>query len=134
MLSLSQAIESEKKEYYAALNAASKTNEITDWIRYFANVILRAQIEAESQIKLIFKKSLFFNTFKDVLNERQLKVINRMMKTGLKGFKGGMSAKKYMVIADTSKATATRDLQYLLSINALIQIGSGRSVRYELNL
>jgi Fic family protein len=31
--------------------------------------------------------------------------------------------------ADVSKATATRDLQYLLEIKALIQTGGGRSIR-----
>lgn len=45
-----------------------------------------------------------------------------------------MSARKYMAITGTSKATATRDLQHLLAIKALRQLGSGRSVRYELNL
>jgi Fic family protein len=134
MLSLSQAIEAEKKAYYAALNIASKSNEITTWIHYFANVVLSAQCEVEAQINFILKKSAFFDTFKDVLNERQLKVIQRMMQAGTKGFEGGMSAKKYMAITATSKATATRDLQHLLAIKALRQIGSGRSVRYELNL
>jgi Fic family protein len=52
---------------------------------------------------------------------------------GIKGFEGGMSAKKYMAIANTSKATATRDLQHLLAIGAFKQHGSGRSVRYEIN-
>jgi Fic family protein len=134
MFSLSQAIEAEKKAYYAALNAASKSNELTAWIHYFLNVVLSAQIEAETQINFILKKSVFFDTFKEVLNERQLKVVQRMMQAGVKGFEGGMSAKKYMKITATSKATATRDLQHLLAIKALRQIGSGRSVRYELNL
>ncbi|OGT46203.1 MAG: hypothetical protein A3E83_02755 [Gammaproteobacteria bacterium RIFCSPHIGHO2_12_FULL_41_20] len=68
------------------------------------------------------------------LNERQLKVIKRMLQTDIKGFEGGISAKKYMSITSTSKATATRDLQHMFAIKALKQIGSGRSVRYELNL
>jgi len=134
LLSLSQAIESEKKAYYAALNTASKSNEITEWIHYFVNIILSAQMEVETQINFILKKSAFFDEFKNKLNERQLKVIQRMMQAGTKGFEGGMSAKKYMAITDTSKATATRDLQHLFSIGAFLQIGSGRSVRYELNL
>ncbi len=133
MISLSQAIESDKKAYYASLNAASKTNEITDWIHYFVNVIKLAQTEVESQINFILKKSAFFDKFKDVLNERELKVVQRMMQAGVSGFEGGMSAKKYMGIADTSKATATRDLQHLLSIQVFKQTGSGPSVRYELN-
>lgn len=134
MLSLSAAIESEKKAYYAALKSASRKNEITDWIDYFVNLILNAQVNVDTQISFILRKTHFFDKFKDVLNERQLKVIKRMMRAGIKGFEGGMNARKYIVIADVSKATATRDLQYLFSIGVLKQIGGGRSVRYELNL
>ena len=57
-----------------------------------------------------------------------------MMETGAKGFKGGMSAKKYMTITGISKATATRDLSHLHSIKAFRLIGRGRNVHYELNL
>ena len=57
-----------------------------------------------------------------------------MMQAGTKGYEGGMSAKKYMIITSVSKATATRDLQDLVEMQALIQIGEGRSVRYEVNL
>jgi Fic family protein len=57
-----------------------------------------------------------------------------MMQEGIRGFEGVMSAKKYIAITDISKATATRDLQELLAMQALKQIGSGRSVRYEINL
>ncbi len=41
-----------------------------------------------------------------------------------------MTAKKYMAITKTSKATATRDLQHLQEIGVFIQEGAGRSVRY----
>lgn len=134
MLSLSKTIEAEKKAYYDALNVASRTNEITSWIKYFVTTILNSQIEAEIQINFILKKSIFFDKYKDALNPRQLKVIKRIMQAGTQGFEGGMSPKKYMSITGTSKATATRDLQHLVEIKALNQIGSGRSVRYELNL
>ena len=134
ILSLSTTIEAERKAYYAALKSASRSNELTDWINYFVNVILKAQIEVEAQINFILKKSLFFAAFNDILNERQLKIVKRMMQAGIKGFEGGMSAKKYMIITGVSKATATRDLQHLLEIKAFNQTGSGRSVRYELNL
>jgi Fic family protein len=79
ILSLSQAIESNKKDYYDALHCASKTNEITAWIYYFANVVLTAQYEVETQINFILKKSIFFDKYKDELNERQLKVVRRML-------------------------------------------------------
>jgi len=134
MLSLSQAIEAEKKAYYAALHAASKSNELTPWIRYFVNMIVNAQSYVEKQIDFIFKKTRFFDVFKDVLNERQMKVVKRIMQSGTEGFEGGINARKYMRITDTSKATATRDLQELLRIKVVKRIGKGREVRYELVL
>ena len=47
-----------------------------------------------------------------------------------------MSARKYVGIAKTSKATATRDMQHLLEIGAFKRLGEagGRSTRYEVNL
>jgi len=134
MISLSLIIESDKKAYYAALKAASKNNEVTGWIRYFTDLVIKAQIESERQINFILQKTRFFDQFKDELNERQLKVVKRMMQAGVDGFEGGMSARKYEAITGASKATATRDLQHLFSINVVKQLGSGRSVRYELNL
>lgn len=134
MLSLSNAIESEKKLYYSALKTASRSNEITEWIKYFSNVILCAQRDVELQVNFILKKSLFFQKYENVLNERQLIVMQRMLRSGVKGYEGGMSAKKYMLLTSTSKATATRDLQHLVEMGVLVQIGEGRSVRYELSL
>lgn len=134
LISLSHAIEENKKAYYSALKTASRSNEITHWIHYFVDLVLTAQIAVDKQISFILKKSQFFEKFNDILNERQLKVVKRMLKAGIKGFEGGISAKKYMSITDCSKATATRDLQYLFEIKALTQIGSGRNIHYELNL
>ena len=57
-----------------------------------------------------------------------------MLDQGAEGFEGGMSAKKYISITKTSKATATRDLQDLVDKNVFTTEGAGRSVRYELNL
>jgi Fic family protein len=133
ILSLSQAIETDKSEYYAALHAASVTNEITPWLEYFLAVIIRAQNAVENQISFILKKSVFFDQYEPILNARQLKVIKRMLQEGPAGFQGGINARKYMAISGASKATATRDLQDLLAKQIVEQIGSGRSVRYELS-
>ncbi len=57
-----------------------------------------------------------------------------MMEEGPKGFEGGMSAKKYMSIADTSKATATRGLQDLAAKGIFVPTGGGRSAHYRVNL
>jgi Fic family protein len=68
MLSLSHAIESDKKAYYAALHTASKSNEITSWIKYFVSTILDAQKDAEMQIDFILKKTIFFAQFNTEIN------------------------------------------------------------------
>ena len=93
-----------------------------------------AQNQAEEQIDFILKKARFFDQYKSLLNQRQTKVIKRMLDEGIKGFEGGMNARKYIAIAQTSKATATRDLQDLVEKNVFFPSGGGRSIRYELNL
>jgi Fic family protein len=134
LLSLSRTIEADKKSYYSALEEGQRSNEITKWVEYFVNAVLAAQRQAKQLIDFTLKKTKFFDRFKDMLNERQLKVVKRMMDEGPEGFEGGMSANKYISITKASKATATRDLQHLTEIGALIQQGGGRSTRYILNL
>jgi Fic family protein len=55
-----------------------------------------------------------------------------MFKEGIDGFKGGLSAENYITIAQTSRATATRDLQDLVEKGALIRTGERRHTRYFL--
>jgi Fic family protein len=136
MLSLSRTIEAYKKDYYASLEKAQRSNEITAWVKYFVKTSLDAQIEAESQIDFTLRKTKLFDKYKDQLNERQLTVINRMLEEGPNGFQGGMNARKYIGITKTSKATATRDMQQLLEIGAFVLAGKagGRSTSYQVNL
>jgi len=134
LLSLSRTIEKEKTTYYEALKNAQRSNEITPWLQYFSEVARNAQLQAEEEIYFTIQKTHFFDQYKDQLNGRQIKVINRMLTEGAQGFKGGMSAKKYMAIAKTSKATATRDLQDLSEKGIFIVVGSGRSTRYQLEI
>jgi Fic family protein len=134
MLSLSKTIEANKNDYYQALKEAQRTLDITDWLVYFANVILDAQRDAKETVLFTLKKAQFHDRFKDQIDDRQWKAIHKMLDKGVEGFEGGMTAKKYMGITKVSKATATRDLQHLQALGALIQEGAGRSVRYQLNL
>lgn len=134
MLSLSRTIEANKKEYYQALGKAQHSNEITSWINYFIKTVLDAQIQAENEIDFILKKVKFFDRFKNMLNDRQLTVIKRMLGEGAKGFEGGMNARKYISITKTSKATATRDMQDLVEKDIFIPAGGGRSTNYQINL
>ena len=136
LMSLSQAIEANRKAYYKALENAQGSNEITEWIHYFVRTILTAQTEAEEQIHFTLRKVKYFDRFRDRLSERQMKVIKRMLDEGPAGFEGGMNAGKYGSLTKVSKATATRDLQELLELGAFIPFGEtrGRSTRYTINL
>ena len=134
LLSLSKSIETNRAGYYAALKQAQRSNEITDWIVWFANTLMNAQKQAEQEIEFTLKKAKLFDRIRDLLNERQLKVVRRMLAEGPGGFHGGLSAKKYMAIAKTAKATATRDLQDLVAKNVLTLTGGGRSTHYQIKL
>ncbi len=130
-LSLSRTIEAERNAYYNALKTSQTSNVITDWITWFTGVTLRAQLDAEAQILFVLRKSKFFRRLDGQLNERELKVLHRMLEAGPEGFQGGMNARKYVALTGASKATATRDLQHLAQIGAFVPMGGGRSTRYE---
>lgn len=134
VMSLSTTIERNKRFYYDALKAAQQSLEITDWIIYFSQTILEAQKEAKKSIRFTLDKTKFIDKYKSGLNERQMKAILKMLDCGIDGFEGGMTAKKYMSIAKTSKATATRDLQNMVEKGALKPKGAGRGTHYEVNI
>ncbi len=133
-LSLSRTIEANKKDYYQALKNGQKSNEITEWIYYFAKTSLAAQKDALSLIEFTLLKTKFFDHYKEKLNERQIKVINKMLDNGVDSFEGGMTTKKYISITKASKATATRDLQNLVEMDLFHPFGGGRSTHYNLNI
>lgn len=133
LLSLSSTIEANKKQYYQALEAAQRSNEITEWMEYFVKTVLLAQEQAEKYVLFTVQVARYFDKFGNQLNERQNAVVRRMTEEGPDGFIGGMNARKYMAIAKTSKATATRDLQEMLDRGAFV-LGNkaGRSTSYHL--
>lgn len=134
LMSLSSAIEADKKSYYAALKQAQQTNDLTDWIHYFSETILKAQQDFIRTINFTLKKTIFFDKYQSRLNASQLKVINRMLEDGKEEFTGGMNAKKYQSITQVSKATATRHLQDLVEKGILVSNKGGRSTNYQVNL
>lgn len=134
LLSISTVIEKDKSMYYNALKEAQKSLLIDNWINYFINLIVEAQKMSIQIIHFTLKKTKFFDKYKEQLNERQTKVLNKMFDFGIEEFQGGMSAKKYMSITQTSKATATRDLQFLAELGILSLIGGGRNAKYVMTI
>ena len=68
------------------------------------------------------------------LSERQRKVINRMLDVGKGGFEGGLTTRKYVSLADVSRATAFREMEQLVALGILKQNPDrGRSASCDLN-
>jgi Fic family protein len=134
LIALAYTIERKRKAYYAALERNNKDNEIADWLTYFAETVLEAQGNTIERVDFYVAKSKFYERFRGLLNERQAKVVARIFREGIDGFKGGLSAENYITITKTSRATATRDLQDLVASNAFAKTGELRHTRYHLNL
>ena len=134
LTALSFVIEAKKKDYYQFLEQNNKELEITDWLVYFGETILAAQEETLKRIDFLIEKTKFFDKYASVLNERQLKVIEKLFDAGHEGFKGGLSAHNYKTISKTSASTTTRDLQELLEQKILFKTGNLKGTRYWLSL
>ena len=134
LISLAYTIERAKKDYYAGLERNNKDIEITDWIVYFAKTVLDAQANTHKRIEFIIEKTKLYGSLREQMNPRQEKVIERMFREGIDGFKGGLSAKNYIAITSAPRATVTRDLNNLVAIGALVKTGQLKHTRYYLNI
>jgi Fic family protein len=132
LLALADAIKRRQKDYCRALQAASLTNEITPWLTWFADTVVEAQQSTQARAEFLIEKTKLLDRLRGQLNPRQEKALLRMLEEGPEGFKGGMSADKYIRLTETSRATATRDLQDLVEKGALIRRGELRYTRYYL--
>ena len=133
LIALAYTIEQARKAYYAALERNNKDLEITDWLVYFGKTVIDAQRNTIKRVDFYVAKAKLYEQLRGKLNPRQDKVLARMFREGLNGFKGGLSAENYISIAKTSRATATRDLQELVALGALTRTGELRHTRYHLN-
>ncbi len=134
IIALAHSILAHHRDYYAALEAANKGNGVNDWLRWFAAVAIEAQQRTVAQIEFVIYKTKLLDAVKGHINERQEKVLLRMLCEGPDGFEGGMNAKKYSTIAGTPPATTTRDLAGLVEAGALSRSGEWKHTRYLLNI
>jgi Fic family protein len=134
LCSISTVIQNNRKRYYEMLERNNLGLEITDWLLYFSETVLAAQYHTQVAVNFIIQKTQFFDQFHQQLNARQEKVVARMFREGPKGFEGGLSAENYIRITESSRATATRDLQDLVDKNALERTGTLKGTRYHLRI
>ncbi|MFB3302077.1 Fic family protein [Pseudomonas sp. AMR01] len=133
---LSAAILEDRAGYYHALESSQKASlDITEWLKWFLSTLLRSLQQAMARIDRVLDKTRFWQQHRDiVLSSEQIKVLNRLLDGGEKGFEHGISASQYQAVAKVSKATATRHLADLLEKNCLVRsAGAGRSTRYQIN-
>lgn len=134
IISLSKQISMDKKGYYRTLEQAGKGNlDITAWLSWFLDTLAKALHESKWTIDRIMKKVHFWQKHKDTpLNDRQHKVLNRLLDSGEK-FEGGITTRKYAGMTKCSKVTASRDLSDLEKKTILHKRpGKGRSTSYEI--
>lgn len=133
--SLSSEIMRERRQYYTILERTQRgQTSVTEWYHWFLTMFINALRSTETMLADAFFKAAFWNKAHGIsLNERQHKVIRRVLKAGTAGFTGGMTTRKYVSLTRVSRATALRELSDMLAKGVLRQTGKGRSVRYELN-
>ena len=134
LFALSYNIESTKKEYYSELEKNQKSLKVDSWLSYFFITGINAAKRSQDIVKFIVEKTRLYERIKGRTNKRQEKVLDWMFAAGLEGFRGGMSASKYMATTGTYRQQATRDLQGLVDIGALTKTGTQKSTRYWLNI
>jgi len=131
----SASIMAERNTYYTLLEKTQKgTLEITEWLQWFLSTLLEAVALSRMRFEqVLFKTRFWQHHAQTVLNERQIKVLNRLLDTHEEEFVDGINASKYRSLGKVSKATATRELSDLLKKGCLQKMpGGGRSTRYEL--
>ena len=129
--SLSAQIQRERKAYYEVLERTQRGSlDATEWLEWFLGALLRAMHQAQQTLDAVLVKSSFWERRSSVpLNERQLKLLNRL----LDGFDGKLTSSKWAAIAKCSPDTALRDINELVAQGVLRKTeAGGRSTSYVL--
>jgi len=132
---MSASILEDRSGYYRVLESSQKaTLDITDWLEWFLQTLLRSLQQAIARIESVLAKSRFWQAHRESgLSAEQAKVLNRLLDGGERGFEGGISAAQYQAVSKVSKATATRHLTDLLERGYLKRLpGGGRNTRYQI--
>jgi Fic family protein len=127
--SISRQINKEKRKYNDTLERCQKgLCDITVWIDWYLDCMLRSIEGAEEMLSSILNKAIFWqNHSQAVLNDRQKTVLNIY----LDGYVGKLTPKKWAKLAKVSLDTAARDIKQLTEAGILVpQEGRFRNVPY----
>ena len=129
--SMSAQIKLERKQYCEMLEKTQKGNlEITEWIKWFLHCLINALKSTDTALAgVLFKADFWGKHAKTLINERQKKLLNKI----LDGFEGKLTSSKWAKMAKCSKDTAIRDINDLMEKGILQkEPAGGRSTNYEL--
>lgn len=131
---MSASILDDRAGYYRILETSQKAGlDITPWLEWFLRTLIRSLEQALERVERVLAKARFWQHHRQAgLLPEQVKVLNRLLDGGERGFESGINAAQYQAVAKVSKATATRHLADLLSKGCLMKLpGGGRSTRYQ---
>lgn len=135
--SISTIIYKNRKEYYEVLdNVCKQTNQdITIWMQWFVKLLEISIDETLQKVEVVQTKAKFWGKHRDIqLNDRQKKVILKMLSYLPEKFEGGMRVNKYMSLTKSQRLTASRDIADLVQKGIFESFGKGRGVYYELKI
>ena len=130
--SMSSQIRRERADYYDILERTQKgTMDVSTWMGWFLDCLGRAIDGAQATLSGVLDKARFWERAAHVhLNERQRRVISRLLEGE---FKGKLTTSKWAKLSKCSQDTALRDITDLMARGILVRNpGSGRSTSYDL--
>jgi Fic family protein len=130
-LALSRSFNKDLDHYYRQFEAGL---DLTQTIQRMSPLFVNALRETGYIMELTAYRTKVADQA-NALNERQLKVLNRLIDYELRGgFKGGMSNTKYQKMTGIGDRTALRDLNELRERGLMIKSGKLKGTRYYLNI
>lgn len=130
--SFSSIVLKHTKEYYNELNNASLNSlEITRWMNWMMNILIKAIEHSEIILQKVDFRRQFWEKNKEIaLNPRQQKVLIKL----LDNIDININSDRWTRIAKCTKMTATRDINDLIEKGIFKKSESGgRSTYYQIN-
>lgn len=105
LFSLSARILRERDAYYKILERTQRGGlNVTEWLAWFLVQVEASAATAEQTLANTLAKARFWLRHQaTILNQRQHKMLDRLLNAGPGGFEGGMSTRKYMSLTKTSR-------------------------------
>ncbi len=126
-----------QKDYYNSLNQAQRgAGDVTEWLAWFTGAFADSCRASAELIGESLARARFWSDHKNsAINQRQRKVLGKMLDAGPGQFEGGLTQRKYRALTGVSTVTAWRDIEDLLSKKLIRQgQGAGRSTHYNIGI